>query len=94
MKGNNLKIIIMYIKWSTKYFIKPNYLITGILNTYTSCNYIYILELKLDKSADEALCQINDKGYAEPFKSDGRHIYKIGVNFSTETRSIDGWKIE
>ena len=57
-------------------------------------DYIYILELKLDKSADEALCQINDKGYAEPFKSDGRHIYKIGVNFSRQHRCIDDWKVE
>jgi len=56
-------------------------------------DYIYILEFKLDKSADEALQQIDDKQYAKPFEHDGRHIYKIGVNFSTKTRRIDGWKI-
>lgn len=56
-------------------------------------DYIYILEFKLDKTADEALQQIDDKQYAKPFENDGRHIYKIGVNFSTKTRRIDGWKI-
>ena len=56
-------------------------------------DYIYIFEFKLDKTADEALQQIDDKQYAKPFEHDGRHIYKIGVNFSTKTRRIDGWKI-
>lgn len=56
-------------------------------------DYIYILEFKLDKTADEALQQINDKEYAKPFEHDSRHIYKIGVNFSTKTRRIDSWKI-
>lgn len=40
-------------------------------------DYIYILEFKLDKTADEALQQINDKEYAKPFEHDSRHIYKI-----------------
>ena len=56
-------------------------------------DYIYILEFKLDKSAEEALLQIVDKQYAKPYEHDGRHIYKIGVNFSTQTRRIEGWKI-
>ena len=56
-------------------------------------DYIYIIEFKLDKSADDALQQIEDKQYAKPFEHDGRTIYKIGVNFSTKTRRIDGWKI-
>lgn len=56
-------------------------------------DYIYIIEFKLNKTADEALQQIKDKQYAKPFEHDGRHIYKIGTNFSTKTRRIDGWKI-
>lgn len=56
-------------------------------------DYIYILEFKLDKSAEEALLQIVDKQYAKSYEHDGRHIYKIGVNFSTQTRRIEGWKI-
>lgn len=56
-------------------------------------DYIYILEFKLDKTAEEALQQIEEREYAKPFEHDGRHIYKIGINFSTRTRRIDGWKI-
>ena len=55
--------------------------------------YIYILELKLDKTADEALTQIEAKGYAKPFADDVRQLFKIGINFSTSTRRIDDWKI-
>ena len=55
--------------------------------------YIYILELKLDKSADVALAQIEEKGYAKPFEGDNRKLFKIGINFSTATRRIDDWKI-
>ena len=54
-------------------------------------DYIYIFEFKFNKSAEEALAQINEKGYAEPFKSDGRQIVKVGVNFSTACRNIDRW---
>lgn len=56
-------------------------------------DYIYILEFKLDKTAEEALQQIEEKQYAKPFEHDGRQLYKIGINFSTWTRRIDGWKI-
>ena len=57
-------------------------------------DYVYILEFKLDKSADEALQQIENRQYAKPFEHDSRRIYKIGVNFSTTTRRVEGWKIE
>ena len=56
--------------------------------------YVYILELKMDKSAEEALAQIEAKGYAKPFAGDSRRIFKIGINFSTATRRIDDWKID
>ena len=56
-------------------------------------DYIYVMELKLDGSTDEALCQIEEKGYALPFAKDSRKLYKIGVNFSSETRGIVEWKI-
>lgn len=54
-------------------------------------NYIYILEFKINKSADEALKQIEEKQYAKPFEADGRTTFKIGVNFSTKTKRIDEW---
>jgi hypothetical protein len=47
----------------------------------------------LDGSVDEALKQIDDKGYAAPFAKDKRTLYKIGVNFSSEIRGIVEWKI-
>lgn len=56
-------------------------------------DFVYILELKIDKSADEALQQIEAKQYAKPFEGDGRTIYKIGINFSSETRRMTEWKI-
>ncbi len=56
-------------------------------------DYVYVMELKLDGSADEALQQIEDKGYAAPFAMDSRKLYKIGVNFSGKTRGIESWKI-
>ena len=57
-------------------------------------DYVYIVEFKLDGTPEEALQQIEEKGYAKPFAMDSRKLYRIGVNFSLEKRSIDGWKIE
>ena len=56
--------------------------------------YIYIMEFKLNGTAEEALQQIEDKQYALPFTSDTRTLFRIGVNFSNETRNIDTWKIQ
>lgn len=56
-------------------------------------DYIYVIEVKLDGSPGEALQQIEEKGYAAPFAMDSRGLYKIGVNFSGETRGIESWKI-
>ena len=62
--------------------------------TLQTKDYIYILELKVDKSAEEALQQIEDKQYAAPFASDPRRLFKIGVCFSSEERGITEWKVE
>ena len=58
-----------------------------------TADFVYIFEFKRDKSADEALKQIEEKKYAEPFASDTRKILKIGVNFSSKKRNIDEWKM-
>ena len=55
---------------------------------------IYVMEFKLDGTAEEALQQIHDKHYALPFASNGRKLFKIGVNFSAETRNIEKWIVE
>lgn len=56
-------------------------------------NFIYIMEFKLDGTAEDALRQINEKGYALPFVSDPRKLFKIGVNFSKEARNIEKWVV-
>ena len=54
---------------------------------------IYVMELKLDGTVEEALKQIDDKGYAIPYEADGRRIVKVGIRFSSEERTIVEWKI-
>lgn len=56
--------------------------------------YCYVMEFKLDGTADEALQQISDKNYTLPFEMNGHHIVRIGMNFSSQTRNIDGVKID
>ena len=56
-------------------------------------DYVYVLELKIDQTAAAALQQIEEKGYARPFANDPRRLFKIGVNFSTETKLIDDWQV-
>ena len=61
--------------------------------TLQTKDYIYIVELKIDNTADAALQQIEEKGYAKPFVNDPRKLFKIGVSFSTQNRRIEKWKI-
>lgn len=56
--------------------------------------YIYVMEFKLDGTAEEAMRQINEKKYAQPFTADSRTLIKVGVNFSAGTRSIERWITE
>ena len=55
--------------------------------------FVYIIELKRDQSPDDALQQIEAKGYAKPFLASGKQIIKLGINFSSATRTVDGWKL-
>ena len=54
-------------------------------------DYVYVMEFKLDGSAEEAMQQITEKQYAMPFAKDPRKVFCIGVNFSSDTRNIDRW---
>ncbi len=58
-----------------------------------TARYLYIIELKLDRSPEEALRQIEERHYALPFAAEGRETVSIGVNFSTSTRTITGWSV-
>ena len=62
-----------------------------VLRTKTT---LYVMELKLDKSADEAMAQINLKNYPERFALCGLPVVKIAVNFDSERCTIGEWKIE
>ena len=53
---------------------------------------VYIFEFKLDGSADAALQQIRDKGYAKEYQADSRTIHLIGANFSSEEGTVNEWK--
>ena len=55
--------------------------------------YIYIFEFKLDGSVDDAMRQIEEKGYAREYESDNRKLYKIGAVFSSETGTIEEWNM-
>jgi len=59
-----------------------------------SDSYIFLIEFKVDQSAQIALDQINQMNYASKYLSDGRRIIKVGVNMSSKERTIDEWKIE
>lgn len=55
---------------------------------------IYVFELKINKPAEEALKQIDEKGYMLPYTADGRKLVKCGISFSTETRTVEDWTIK
>ena len=55
---------------------------------------VYVMELKFDGSADAALRQIDEKGYLVPYTADGKRLVKVGVNYSSEERTITEWRIE
>lgn len=54
---------------------------------------IYVMELKVNGTAQEALDQIDNRGYATPYQTDGRRVVKIGISFNTEKRTIEEWVI-
>ncbi len=56
--------------------------------------FAYIMEFKLDGTAEAALQQINEKYYSLPFELGGRQLFKIGINFSSQTRNIERWVVE
>ncbi len=55
---------------------------------------IYVFELKVDKSADEALAQIDEKGYMLPYHADGKRLVKVGISFDSKQRTLAEWKIK
>ena len=54
---------------------------------------IYVFELKVNGTAQEALKQIDEKSYAIPYQTDGRTVVKVGVKFDAEKRIPEEWVI-
>ena len=55
---------------------------------------VYIVEAKLDATPEEALRQIEEKGYAARFAGSGKHVVRLGLNFSSKTRTIEEWAVK
>lgn len=62
-----------------------------VLRTQTT---LYLIELKLNRTADAALQQINLKNYPERFALCGLPVVKVGVNFSWERKTLEDWAVE
>ena len=60
---------------------------------YVDKTDIFVLELKVDDTVENALAQIDDKGYAIPYAADGRKVTKCGVRIGSEQRNITHWRI-
>ena len=55
---------------------------------------VFVFELKFDGTAEEALKQIDDKGYLVPYSADGKRLYKVGGNYDSARRTISDWIIK
>lgn len=91
------------------YFEAIIYLVFTLLGKYVQCEvhtakgradaivgtdkFVYIFEFKLNQSAAVALAQIDEKDYAAPYVHDKRTLYKIGVNFSADSRALTEWEV-
>ena len=91
------------------YFQSVLYIVFTLLGQYVHCEvhsskgradciletdeFVYIFEFKVDKSAQEALAQIEEKGYALPYAADQRQLFKIGVSFDGEARKLVEWEV-
>lgn len=64
--------------------------IDAVVETET---HVYVMEFKLDESADAALAQIRQKGYAEKYSSSGKTVLGWGINFSSESKRVEAWKV-
>lgn len=63
--------------------------------TLETADHIYIMELKFDKTAEEALAQINNNRYADHYALSGKKVTKVGLNFDVkEERNLTEWIIE
>ena len=87
-------VIYMVFTLLGKYVVCEMHTFNGRIDCIVETDeYVYILEFKRDKDADDALAQIEDMKYALPYAADKRKLYKVGVNFDSETRMLTDWKV-
>ena len=55
---------------------------------------VYIFELKVNESAEEALAQVKRKRYEAPYLAGTRPIWLVGLNFDRATHHLADWKLE
>lgn len=100
----------IFIKEAESYYHSLIYLVFFYLGQYTQAEvndstgridcvvqtrtHIYIIEFKLDKSAEIALQQVRDKDYAGAYRTDPRQKVLVGINFSSKHKTVDGWLLE
>ena len=91
------------------YFQAVIYLVFTLLGKFCQCemhtyagridcrvqtrDYVYLFEFKRDDTAQAALAQIDDRGYALPFVADSRTLYKVGVCFDSKSRTLADWAV-
>jgi hypothetical protein len=93
---NHYQNVIFIVSKLMGFYVKAEYhtsqgRIDLVLQT---ADYTYVMEFKLNGTAEEALQQINDKNYTLPFENGDRKLVKVGVNFSSTTRNIDRWLVD
>ena len=69
------------------------YLREGCVQGQSAPETIYVFEFKVGDTAEAALKQIEESGYAEQFATDGRNVVKVGVSFDIDTWTINEWRV-
>ena len=95
-EGHYQQVLYIILTLVTGYFADvevhtPTGRIDVVMNTGKT---IYLFELKLNKSAEAAMQQINLKDYASKFSLSGLPVVKVGINFDAERRTLGEWEIE
>lgn len=74
--------------------LKPIVLCHRAVAVVKTPDYIYVFEFKLYGTPEEALKQIDEKGYLIPYTTDHRQRVKVGAAFDKETRNIGQWLVK
>jgi hypothetical protein len=93
---NHYQNVLFIVTKLMGFYVKAEYHTSeGRIDLVLQANdYTYVMEFKLNGTAEDALQQINDKNYTLPFAVDERKLIKVGINFSSSTRNIERWIIE